>query len=298
MRQIFTVTLAAAVAATPAFAQRDFSAVKIETSEVAPGIFMLTGSGGNIGLSVGADGAFLIDDQFAPLSDKIAAAVADKSETPVRFLVNTHYHGDHTGGNEAFAAGGALIVAHDNVRARLHAEIEGKGERGPAALPVVTFSDTATFHWNGEEIHVAHPAPAHTDGDAIVHFRTANVIHTGDLFFNVGYPYIDIDGGGDLDGYIAAQEQILSLADENTKIIPGHGELADKADLENVTATLKDIRTRIKALVDKGYDEERVVKAKPLADLDEDWAWQFIDGERMTRAAYKSLAKDAPPANP
>ncbi len=285
--------LALAALASPAVAQRDFSTVEIKATAVAPGIFMLEGAGGNIGLSTGPDGAFLIDDQFAPLSEKIKAAVAKASKESIKFVVNTHWHGDHTGGNDAFGRAGALIVAHDNVRKRLKEGL--KGERGDtqpapaAALPVITFSNEASFFWNGENIRVRHPAAAHTDGDAIVHFETANVVHMGDVYFNGNYPFIDLESGGGIDGYIAAQEGVLAIIDEETKIIPGHGPLSNRAELAATVDMLKSVRARIKALIDQGLTEDGVVKADPLKDFNPDWAWQFINGETMTRAAYRSL---------
>lgn len=291
--------LAAAAAMTfamvPAFAQQDLSTVEIKTSNAAEGVFMLEGTGGNIGLSTGADGAFLIDDEFAPLSDKITAAIREQTDKPVAFLLNTHFHGDHTGGNEPFAAAGAYILAHENVRKRLKEGVmRESGATPPAAagaLPVITFSDHVTFYWNGQEISIVHVGPAHTDGDSVVRFAPANVIHAGDVFFNGRYPFIDLEGGGDLDGYIAAQEAVAAMADGKTRIIPGHGPLATKADLESSTAMLRQVRARVQALIDEGLDEDGVVKAKPLADLDETWSWRFIDGEKMTRAAYRSLTR-------
>jgi glyoxylase-like metal-dependent hydrolase (beta-lactamase superfamily II) len=290
-----------AVAATPAAAQPDWSSVEVKATKVVDGLFMLEGAGGNIGLSTGADGAFVIDDQYAPLSEKIVAAVKQQTDQPIAFVLNTHWHGDHTGGNEALGATGAFIVAHDNVRKRLkegltrsEGSILGAQETPgapPGALPVITFSERTTFYWNGREIHVFHPAPAHTDGDAIVHFRDANVVHMGDVFFNGNYPFIDLDSGGDLDGYIAAQEAVLALADKKTKIIPGHGPLASRKDLQDTVDMLKNVRARIQALIDAGKSEDEVIAAKPLADLDADWTWSFIDGEKMTRTAYRSLSK-------
>lgn len=280
-------------AVTSAAAQRDFSGVEITTTEVRPGIYMLEGAGGNIGLSGGPDGAFVIDDQFAPLADKIAAAIGKVSAEPVRFVLNTHWHGDHAGGNEAFRAKGAIIVAHDNVRKRLKEGLKREtGETPPApagALPVVTFSDSVSFYWNGHEFRVRHAAGAHTDGDAIVHIETANVVHMGDIFFNGGYPFIDIASGGDLDGLIAAQDAVLNLIDDDTRIIPGHGPLATKADLASHVAMLKDVRARINALIAQGLDEAAMIKADPLKDLNAKWGVGFINGEAMTRAAYRSL---------
>lgn len=286
----------AALATAPAAAQRDFGDVEIAAVEVRPGIFMLQGAGGNMGLSTGPDGAFLIDDQFARLAGKIAAAIAEITDKPVEFLVNTHWHGDHTGGNEAFKERGAVIVAHVNVRKRLKEGLKREsGETPPApeaALPVITFDDEISFHWNGDEIRVRHPDPAHTDGDAIIYFKNANVVHMGDLFFNGGYPFIDLASGGDLDGSIAALETALAGVNDDVRIIPGHGPLASKADLESYVEMLRDVRLRIRKLVDRGLSEEAVVKADPLMDLNEKWGAGFINGEAMTRAAYRSLGKN------
>lgn len=277
-----------AAAAAPAAAQTDYDAVEITATPVAEGVFMLEGAGGNIGLSVGDEGAFVIDDQFAPLSDKIMAAIAEITDQPVKFVLNTHYHGDHTGGNEAFGEAGAYIVAHDNVRVRL---ASGDQPAPEAALPVITFSETTTFHMNGEEIHVMHPENAHTDGDAIIFFRKANAVHMGDTMFAGRFPYIDVASGGSLDGAIAALETTAGMIDAETKIIPGHGPVSTKADIEKSITMLKDVRARIQALIDKGLDEDAVVAAAPLADLEEAWSWRFINAERMTRSAYQSLTQ-------
>jgi glyoxylase-like metal-dependent hydrolase (beta-lactamase superfamily II) len=211
--------------APPTEAQ-DFESVEIKTTRVASGIYMLEGRGGNLGVSIGSDGAFLIDDQFAPLTEKILAAIRKLSGAPIRFVLNTHWHGDHTGGNENLGKAGALIVAHENVRERMSVEqfIEAFGRRvdpsPPGALPVVTFTDAVTFHLNGDEIHAFHVPPAHTDGDSIVHFRIANVVHTGDTYFNGRYPFIDLSTGGTIDGVIAAADRLLELCDTETRIIP------------------------------------------------------------------------------
>lgn len=281
--------------ASAASAQRDFSGVEITTEKVADGVYMLQGAGGNIGLSVGEDGAFVIDDQFAPLSDKILAAIAEITDQPVEFVVNTHYHGDHTGGNEAFGAAGAHIVAHDNVRKRLAEGVETFfGSTPPAAdgaLPVITFSDTATFHWNGDEIYIFHPDSAHTDGDAIIHFRKADVVHMGDILFVGSFPYIDYGGGGDISGYINALEKVAGKISDDTKVIPGHGPLADRSDILASAAMLKDVRGRIQKAIDDGLDEDAAVAAGLLADLEEEWGGGFINAERMTRKIHRGLSR-------
>ena len=284
-------------AATGACAQRDFSAVEIKTTEVSNGIYMLQGAGGNIGLSTGDDGAFVIDDQFAPLAEKILAAIDEVSDNDVSFVLNTHWHGDHTGGNESMGDAGAHIVAHDNVRKRLkegltRASGAVTAPAAPGALPVITFSKSMSFHWNQKHIRVWHPENAHTDGDAIVFFKDANVVHMGDVFFNGSYPYVDLESGGDLSGYIATHEKVLSKIDEATKIIPGHGPLATKADLQKTVDVLKTVRSRIQAMIDDGKTEDETVSANPLADLNDEWGGGFINGERMTRTAYRSLAAE------
>lgn len=291
-RSAFCALLAFAgvLAAAPVNAwQRDYSAVEIAVTEIRGGVYMLQGAGGNIGLSTGDDGAFVIDDQFAPLTDKILAAIAELTDKEVEFVLNTHHHGDHTGGNENFGEAGALIVAHDNVRGRLKERMDQAGGAGAAGLPVITFSDRATFYRNGHEIAVYHPKNAHTDGDAIVHFRDINVIHMGDVMFSGRFPYIDLRSGGSLNGYIKALEGALALCDDETKIIPGHGPLSDKADLEASIATLKTVRSRVQAMIDAGVDEEAVVAAAPLADFADTWGSGFINADAMTRTAYKSL---------
>ena len=277
-----------------ALAQPDWDKIEIQTSKIADGIYMLQGAGGNIGLSVGADGAFVIDDQYAPLSDKIMAAIRDVTDQPVEFVLNTHYHGDHSGGNDAFGKAGAHIVAHDNVRKRLEeGGVNWNGtERPPApadALPIITFSDAMSFHWNGQDIRVWHLNAAHTDGDAVVYFKTANVVHMGDLFFNGGYPFVDVSSGGNLTGYMAFYDSVLRKVDDDVKIIPGHGALSNKADLVDYLDMLNEVRMRVAAQIDAGLSEDDAVAADPLSDLNEKWGGGFINGERMVRAAYQSL---------
>lgn len=269
---------------------------RLKTVPVTERIFMLQGRGGNIGLCIGEDGAFLIDDQFAPMVPQIKAAVARHSKTPVRFLVNTHFHGDHTGGNERLGTAGALIYAHDNVRKRMTADQLRKNLRktASAALPVVTFDKALTFHWNGEEIHVFHVEHAHTDGDAIIHFKKANVFHTGDVMFNGLFPYIDLSSGGSIRGLIAAVEKVLALTDDESKIIPGHGDLATRLDLQAYRDMLVSVKTGVAQLVAKGKTEQEVVAAKPAKEYAAKWTWGFITPDKFVRAIYQSLKK--PPA--
>lgn len=280
-----------AASATAATAQRDFSQVRIETIDLGNGVFMMTGSGGNLGLSVGPDGAFLVDDQFAPLTEKILAAVAEVTGDPVRWVLNTHWHSDHTGGNENLGNAGAFIVAHENVRQRLNPEefkdlIGNSQQAPPAALPVITFGAGLTFHWNGETIEVFHVGSAHTDGDAIVVFHDADVIHMGDTFFNGSYPFVDMASGGNLNGVIAVADRVLERVNPATRIIPGHGDLAGRAELQAYRDMLSTVRDRVQRLIAQGMTEDQVVEAKPTADLDETWGQ---NPERFVRAAYQSL---------
>jgi glyoxylase-like metal-dependent hydrolase (beta-lactamase superfamily II) len=285
-----------ALVAAPVLAQQqDFSKVEIKAEKVAAGIYMLTGSGGNIGLSVGKSGTYVIDDQYAPLTDKILAAIRAITPDPVRFVVNTHWHGDHTGGNENMGKAGALLVAHENVRRRMSAEqLSASFNRSTppspeAALPVVTFTDAVTFHWNGDEIRVHHVPPAHTDGDSIVHFVKADVVHMGDLFFNGGYPFIDTSSGGRVDGVIAAAEQALAGIGERTRIIPGHGPLATRADLQAYRDVVKTLRDRIAKLKAEGKSRDEAVAARPTADHDAKWGTGFMKGDVFTGLVYDSL---------
>jgi glyoxylase-like metal-dependent hydrolase (beta-lactamase superfamily II) len=283
--------------ATGAFAQQDFSKVQIETIPVAKGVYMLVGSGGNIGLSVGQDGAFLIDDQYAPLTDKILKAISAVTDKPVRFLVNTHWHGDHTGGNETIGKGGTIIVAHDNVRKRL-----AKGQfmkvfnvdippAPPKALPVITFADSVTFHWNNETLEVMHPKPAHTDGDAVIYFKNANVVHAGDLFFNGIYPFIDAGSGGSVEGVIAGADELLDRIDDNTKVIPGHGQMGNKTDLKAYRDMLAADHERMAKLIKEGKNIDEIVAAKPTADYDAKWGGGFLKPDQWVQIVYSVMQK-------
>ena len=277
-------------------AQEDkFAGVEIKTHQVVPGIYMLVGKGGNIGVSAGADGVFMIDDQFAPLTDRITAAVAALSDQPIRFLVNTHWHGDHTGGNENLGNQGVLIVAHDNVYVRMSGdtEIAAFNTVVPAspkvALPVITFNDNVTFRLNGEEISVVHYRNSHTDGDSVIHFRNANVIHTGDIWFNGFYPFIDVSSAGSIDGIISSVKTLLGLADDNTRIIPGHGPLSDKQGLQGYLEMLETVRDRMNKLIAEGISLEEIIELKPNADYDAALGNGFINPEQFLRILYSDL---------
>jgi cyclase len=267
-------------------------------TEVSPGIYMLSGvggfTGGNIGLSIGEDGVVMIDDSMPPMLDIMNTAIKSVTDKPVDFLINTHVHGDHTGNNTSMGQAGTRIVAHENLRKHmLDKGIQGKEGMVPApkaALPVITFSHAMSFHLNGEDAELIHLANAHTDGDAVIHFKNANVIHTGDTLFNGMFPFIDLDSGGSVDGYISAQQSILAMANDDTKIIAGHGPLASKKDLQASIDMLIDVKNIIGQLVKSGKSEEEVVKLNPLAKYHDRWNWVFITTERMTRQIYKGLA--------
>lgn len=287
-----TLPLAAALALPAAPAAAQDVATFYKSTEVKPGIYMLEGGdgfgGGNIGLLAGAEHVVLIDDGLAPTAETLLGAVEKIAGRPVDLIVNTHVHGDHAGGNAFFAAEGAVIFAHDNIRERLVADPEPAG--GPGGLPVVTFADGVTFHLNDIEARVQHIATAHTDGDAYVVFPETNVIMTGDLFFNGSFPFIDLDSGGSVSGYLAAQRELLEAADEETVLVPGHGPIATRAELETHLAMLLDAHAQVQALVDDGLSADEVVAENPLAEYHEQYDWPFITTERMTRTLYRDIA--------
>jgi len=292
--------LAAAFAAPCALAQQqDMDKVEIGTEKVADGIYMLTGFGGNIGVSVGADGVAIVDDQFAPLVPKIQAAIAKLSPTPVQFVINTHWHPDHTGGNEPFGAAGAVIVAHDNVYGRMSVEqVSGlSGRVTPAspraALPVVTFPQAMRLRWNDEQIDVWHVDNAHTDGDAIVRFQKANVVHLGDLYFQSFYPFIDTSSGGSVDGLVRALDSVLPTLDANTRIIPGHGAVTGKAGLEEYRTMIVTIRDRIAKLIAEGKSQDEVLAAAPSREFDARWGAGFIKPNDFVARLYVDLKRKA-----
>ncbi len=290
-----TLVLGALVLAYAALAnaQVNYDTVQVRTTPLARGVYMLQGAGGNIGLSVGDDAAFVVDDQFAPLTPKILAAIAALTPKPVRFVVNTHWHFDHTGGNENLGKAGAVIVAHDNVRRRMSTEqfIQALNRREPAApkgaLPVVTFTDAVTFHINGDSVTATKMPPAHTDGDAVVHFVKANVVHMGDVFHNAGLPFVDRSSGGSINGVISTADVVLGIANAETKIIPGHGPLADRARLKAWRDALFASRDRVRAEIAAGKTIEQVLAANLTAAYAKDWPGGH---ERFVRTLFEELS--------
>jgi glyoxylase-like metal-dependent hydrolase (beta-lactamase superfamily II) len=268
---------------------------KIIPIPVTEQIYMIAGEGGNIGIFTGKDGTFLIDDQFAPLTDKIVEAIKSVGGDYPKFLINTHYHGDHTGGNEKLGQGGTLIFSHDNVRERLSTGsfIEAfnmkRSSVSREGLPVVTFSKDISFHLNGDSVRAIHVPHAHTDGDSFIYFKGANVIHAGDFFFNGFYPFIDVNHGGSLKGMIIAVDKVLSVADNSTKIIPGHGPLADKEQLKSYRHMLGTAYERLRKLKAEGKTAQEAVAAKPLVDLEAVWGDGMFKSDRWIEMIYSGV---------
>ena len=273
------------------FAQDDFDAIEITVNEVSEGIYFLEGSGGNIGLSVGEDGVFIIDDQFAPLTEKIKVAIAEYSSEDVQFVFNTHFHYDHTDGNENFGAAGAIIVSQDNARLRmtqdnfLQVVNVQQNAYNVDGLPKVTFTDSITLHYNGHTLHARHFGRGHTDGDAIVKFEEANVIHTGDVFVRYGLPFLDVPNGGNLNGMIRVMHEIIAMADDRTKIIPGHGELSSRQDMVDYVSMLEIIRDRVYEGIKAGMTLEQITASKPIRGYPEG----FLNNESFSKIAYDSF---------
>jgi cyclase len=296
MKALASLAAALGLAAIPVAAQ-DYSKVEVKSVKITDTTYMLTGAGGNIGLSVGEDTAFVIDDQFAPLTPKITAAIAQITAKPVRFVLNTHWHSDHTGGNENMGKAGAVIVAHHNVRKRMSTDqvidfLNLKTKPDPKeALPVLTFSSDITFHLNGEEIRALHMPSAHTDGDAIVHFTKSDVVHMGDIYFNGFYPFIDSESGGSADGIVAACDQVLRFATDKTRIIPGHGALSNVAELKAYRDVVATVSGRVKALVAQGKTLDEIKAAKVSAEWDETWGKGFIRPDRFAEMLARPLLK-------
>ncbi len=279
-----TVAVISALLCIAAWAQRDYSRIKIKTTHVAGNIYMLEGAGGNIGVSAGPDGTLIVDDQFAPLAEKIRNALRELGEGPLEFLINTHFHGDHTGGNAIFG-NEAHIVAHANVRKRLQVEDASK-----EALPVVTFDDSLSIHFNGEEIRVIHFPNSHTDGDSVIFFTGSNVVHMGDLFFSGRFPYVDLNSGGDVEGLIEHIEKLLTELPPDVKLIPGHGPLSDIDDLKTYHQTLVATTEVVRDQIEAGKSLEEI-KAAGFPKKWRSWGAGFISTSRWIEIVHQSLAK-------
>lgn len=269
--------------------------VEFKTFQLSDTVWMLMGKGGNIGISTGEDGLYIIDDQVRPITSQLLQAIRKISDKPIQFVINTHYHADHTGGNETIGKAGAVIIAHDNIHKRMSTEqvsIFMKSTTPPYAkdaLPVVTFNDRMSLHFNGETATAYHVAHGHTDGDSIIHFPASNVIHMGDMYFNTLYPYVDLDAGGSIQGMVQAADLALSLADDTTRIIPGHGPLAVAEDLRNYRDFLVKASANVLALIDEGKNLQQVIAAKPTAEWDEELGKTWITPPQFVTFIYNSL---------
>lgn len=271
---------------------QDFDSVNIKTTKVAGSVYMLEGSGGNIGVLIGNDGVILVDDQFAPLSEKIKKAIASISDKPIRFVINTHFHGDHSDGNKVFGGEGAVIVAHENARKRLNTDYfyktykEEQKAMSYEGLPKITFAQSLNFNMNGETVHVIYIKNAHTDGDAAIYFKESNVLHTGDAFVRYGLPFIDDDGGGTLDGMISGAEQMLKMINDETKIIPGHGQISNKKDLQDYKNLLQTIRKRIADGIKANKTVDQIISSDPTKEFTTGFDKIFF-----IQSVYNSLKK-------
>ena len=295
MKKLLTLNFLLLVS-SGAFAQgNNMDTVKIRPVKITDNIYMLKGSGGNIGVLIGKDGTLMIDNQFAPLSNKINGTIKTLDPGEIRFLVNTHLHGDHSGGNENFKRMGVTVVAHDLARERMGKEQVNKAmnrvtpPREKDALPVITFSDKLNFHLNDEDIVLHHFDAGHTDGDLIVQFKNANVVHTGDAFVRYGYPFIDVSSGGSVNGFVSTLDKILLLIDDNTKVIPGHGELATKADVKKVRDAVADIRDQIAAALKKGKKMEDIPALGITDKYDAELGKGFVKGKDFALMIAGSL---------
>jgi len=288
----FCIAIIFIVFATKVIAQ-NFDTVQIKTNKITDKIYELEGDGGNIGVLLGNDGIVIIDDQFAPLSEKIRAALKALSDKPVRFVINTHFHGDHTGGNENFAGRGAIIVAQENSRLRMTGDefmttINNQKQAAPYdALPKVTFSESVTLHLNGETAQVFHVQNAHTDGDAIIYFKESNVFHAGDVFVRYGLPYIDQPHGGTMEGMIRGVDELLKLSNDSSVIIPGHGKLAGKKDVVEYKNMLVTIRDRIAKAIKEGKTVDEIMKADPTKEF----ISLYLNRKEFVKSVYDSMNK-------
>jgi glyoxylase-like metal-dependent hydrolase (beta-lactamase superfamily II) len=279
--------------------QQDFSKVQIKATKVSGNIYMLEGAGGNIGASIGEDGIVIVDDQFAPLAEKIQASLKGLGITdkPVRFVINTHYHGDHTGGNAPFSNAGSTLIAQDNVRKRLesggtagnggsiHMEVKAAEK---AALPIITFEHDVTVHLNGEDIRALHSPAGHTDGDSIIFFPKNNVVHMGDDFVRYGFPFIDVASGGSVQGMIAAMEKATAQLPADVKVIPGHGQLSNLDDVREFTRMLKETSAAVqKALAEHKTLEQ--MKQEKILEPWKKWSGDFVNTDAFIETLYNSL---------
>lgn len=286
---------AAMLAVSASFADVHADELTISAKPVRQGIHMLVGRGGNVGVLTGKQGILVIDDQYADHSEALNNTLASLSDKPVEFLINTHWHSDHTGGNEFFGSNGAKIVAHENVRKRLveGGEIAAFGLKVPPAekeaLPVMTYDQGMRFYWNGQTIDLTHPNPAHTDGDTVVYFKEANVVHTGDLFFNGLFPFIDASSGGRIRGVIDAVDTVLSRINDKTLIIPGHGPLSNKAELQTYRDMLVTVADRVEQLKAAGKTRDEVIAAKPTAEFDKVWGDGFLTPDVWTGIVFDAI---------
>ncbi len=280
--------------ALSAAAQTNYDTVQIRPIKVSEQIYMLKGSGGNIGLLIGKEGSLLVDNQFAPLSNKINGAVKTIDPGEIRFMINTHLHGDHSGGNENFKRIGATLVAHDQMRERMMKESVNRNNtknppRDKDAWPLITFSDKLNFHINDEDVVLHHFDIGHTDGDVIVQFKKANVIHTGDAFVRYGYPYIDLTSGGGVNGFINTLDKIISICDDNTKVIPGHGEVASRADVKKLRDQIADIRDQVVAALKKGKKVEDITALGITDKYEAELGKGFVKGKDFVLMMAENL---------
>ncbi len=295
LKQGSLVGLLGAVTAFSTATAQNMDEVEIKTEDLGNGLYVMFGSGGNIGVSVGEDGVIMVDDQYAPLTDRILAALSEVTDEQVLFVLNTHYHFDHTGGNENLGREGSIIVAHDHVYDKVSVDFnhETFGRVFPAmakeGLPKITFNDQMSFRINGDNARAFYAPNAHTDGDSMIYFKNADVLHMGDIYFNYLYPFIDVFAGGTVDGVLKAQREALEMVDDSTQIIPGHGPMASKDDLIINYEMIKDVRNRVAKLKADGVSLEDVISHAPSADYDEKFNWDFINAEKFVTSIYETL---------
>ena len=268
--------------------------VEFTTIQLSDTVYMLRGAGGNVGISTGEDGLYIIDDQVKPVTEQLLQAVRKVSDKPIRFVINTHYHADHVGGNEVIGGAGTVIIAHDNIRRRMTTKQVNKFRNDTTppyakdALPVLTFNDRISLHLNGESVTAYYVANGHTDGDSIIHFPESNVIHMGDMYFNGLYPYVDLDAGGSMQGMVDAADLALSMADDATRIIPGHGPLAMTEDLKSYRDFLVRAGANVQELIDQGMNLQQVIAAKPTSEWDEELGKTWITPAQFVTFIYNS----------